>query len=178
VGLKLPAAAASTADLGSVESSTITFADEIDETDTLLMKYGIAATMLPNPPVNIMDSPTSKEAPDSKVMSVFVHETTLVRSDRPKVFVSLLKLISGVLGVIDMLPMDASKFPTMLDVPNLTFILELESVVESVLSRDIVVSCHVIMIHPGVAGDAALISVPPTVDEMEKTFVVLDIFVM
>ena len=77
-----------------------------------------------------------------------------------------------------MLPMDASKFPTMLDVPNLTFILELESVVESVLSRDIVVSCHVIMIQPGVAGDAALISVPPTVDEMEKTFVVLDIFVM
>lgn len=178
MGLKLPVAGESNADLGSVESSTITFADEMDGTDTLLMKYGIVATILPNPPVNIIDSPTSKEAPDSKVMNVFVHETTFVRSDRPKVFVSLLKLISGVLGVIDMLPMDASKFPTMLDVPNLTFILELESVVESVLSRDIVVSCHVIIIHPGVAGDAALISVPPTVDEMEKTFVVLDIFVM
>jgi hypothetical protein len=78
---------------------------------------------------------------------------------------------------MDMLPIEASKFPTILDFPNLTFIFEVESEVESVLSRDIVVSDHVIMIQPGVA-ELKLISVPPSDDETEKTLLTLDIFVM
>ena len=77
-----------------------------------------------------------------------------------------------------MLPIEASKFPTILDFPNLTFIFEVESEVESVLSRDIVVSDHVIMIQPGVAEELKLISVPPCDAETEKTLVSLDIFVM
>jgi len=123
------------------------------------------------------ESPTSKEEPVSKSTREAVQDTTFVMSDRPKTFVSLSALKSGALGVIDMLPIDASKFPTTLDFPNLTFILELESDVESVLSRDIVVSDQVIMIHPGVA-DETLISVPPAVDDREKVLLTCDIFVM
>jgi hypothetical protein len=87
--------------------------------------------MFPKLPVNISESPTSKEEPLSKVTRVVVQEMTLTRSDRPNVFDSLLKLKSGALADIDMLPIDASKFPTTLAFPNLTFILELVSVVAS-----------------------------------------------